>query len=202
MIQPQEILRRRDMRDVFTFTIDPADAKDFDDALSFQRLEDGLLQVGVHIADVTHYVTPGSEIDDEAYRRGTSVYLVDKVIPMLPEELCNFLCSLRPDEEKLCMSVIFTMTSEGQVVKHKLCRTVIRSNVRLNYDQAQEIIGNAQSAMYNEQLADAIHTLNNVAKHLRNKRFCRWFALSGAGRSAFSLRRERRTRRDIFRAPQ
>lgn len=171
MIQPQEILRRRDMRDVFTFTIDPADAKDFDDALSFQRLEDGLLQVGVHIADVTHYVTPGSEIDDEAYRCGTSVYLVDKVIPMLPEELCNFLCSLRPDEEKLCMSVIFTMTSEGQVVKHKLCRTVIRSNVRLNYDQAQEIIGNAQSAMYNAQLADAIHTLNNVAKHLRNKRF-------------------------------
>ncbi len=172
MIQPQEILRRRDMRDVFTFTIDPADAKDFDDALSFQRLDDGLLQVGVHIADVTHYVTPGSEIDDEAYRRGTSVYLVDKVIPMLPEELCNYLCSLRPDEDKLCMSVIFTMTPEGQVVKHKLCRTVIRSNVRLNYDQAQEIIEDKEQKTKNEeQLADAIHILNGVAKHLRNKRF-------------------------------
>ena len=98
MIQPQEILRRRDMRDVFTFTIDPADAKDFDDALSFQRTDDGLLQIGVHIADVTHYVTPGSEIDDEAYRRGTSVYLVDKVIPMLPEERApmrtNSVCRL------------------------------------------------------------------------------------------------------------
>ncbi len=172
MIQPQEILRRRDMRDVFTFTIDPADAKDFDDALSFRCLDDGLLQVGVHIADVTHYVTPGSEIDEEAYRRGTSVYLVDKVIPMLPEELCNYLCSLRPDEDKLCMSVIFTMTPEGQVVKHKLCRTVIHSDVRLTYDQAQEIIKNEERRTKNEeQLADAIHTLNEVAKHLRNKRF-------------------------------
>ena len=108
MVAEQEILRRRDMREVFTFTIDPADAKDFDDALSFAVIEEGY-QIGVHIADVSHYVKPGTKIDEEAYRRGTSTYLVDRVIPMLPEELCNDLCSLRPGEDKLCMSVIFTM---------------------------------------------------------------------------------------------
>lgn len=170
-ISNQEILRRRDMRDVFTFTIDPADAKDFDDAISFQRLDDGLLQIGVHIADVTHYVKPGSDVDNDAYGRGTSVYLVDKVIPMLPEELCNYLCSLRPDEDKLCMSVIFTITPEGRVQKQKLCRTVICSNARLNYDQAQEIIENVQTTACDDPLKDAILALNGVAKHLRTKRF-------------------------------
>ena len=128
------------MREVFTFTIDPADAKDFDDALSYQVLEDGLVQVGVHIADVSHYVQPGDAVDEEAYKRGTSTYLVDRVLPMLPEELCNDLCSLRPHEDKLCMSVVFTMTQEAEVVKHKICRTVIRSDARLDYDEAQEMI--------------------------------------------------------------
>ena len=133
-------MRRRDMREVLTFTIDPADAKDFDDALSFAEQEDGTLQVGVHIADVTHYVKPGSQVDNEAYERGTSTYLVDRVLPMLPEELCNDLCSLRPHEDKLCMSVIFSMKPDATVLKHKLCRTVIRSDARLNYDDAQSII--------------------------------------------------------------
>lgn len=140
MIEPAEIVRRRDMREVLTFTIDPADAKDFDDALSFFRQEDGTMQIGVHIADVTYYVKPGSKVDTEAYERGTSTYLVDRVLPMLPEELCNDLCSLRPNEDKLCMSVIFTMKSDATVLKHKICRTVIRSNARLNYDEAQEIL--------------------------------------------------------------
>lgn len=139
-IDEQEILRRRDMRGAFTFTIDPADAKDFDDALSFEKTGDGLYQVGVHIADVSHYVQPDDEIDRQAYARGTSTYLVDRVIPMLPETLCNGLCSLRPNEDKLCMSVIFTMNDDAEVVKYKICRTVIRSDYRLNYDEAQEII--------------------------------------------------------------
>ena len=148
------------MRDAFTFTIDPADAKDFDDALSFECLEvaesDGLseersvrgavcqaqpvYQVGVHIADVSHYVRPGTKIDEDAYKRGTSVYLVDRVIPMLPEELCNDKCSLRPGEDKLCMSVVFTMDADARVLKYKICRTVIRSDFRLNYDEAQDVI--------------------------------------------------------------
>ncbi len=140
MIDPKEILRRRDMRDVFTFTIDPSDAKDFDDALSFVENPDATFQIGVHIADVSFYVKPGSKIDEDAYQRGTSVYLVDKVLPMLPEELCNDLCSLRPDEDKLCMSVIFTMDANAKVLKHKICRTIIRSNARLDYEQAQCII--------------------------------------------------------------
>ena len=136
-----EILRRRDMRDVFTFTIDPADAKDFDDAISFEEIEEDnnqspitnhLYQIGVHIADVSFYVKPGTKVDDDAYQRGTSVYLVDRVLPMLPEELCNDKCSLRPNEDKLCMSVIFTMDADAHVLKHKICRTVIRSNARLN----------------------------------------------------------------------
>ena len=129
------------MRETFTFTIDPVDAKDFDDAISFESLPDeDAYQIGVHIADVSYYVRPNTKIDDEAYERGTSVYLVDKVLPMLPEELCNDKCSLRPGEDKLCMSVIFTMDKEARILKHKICRTVIRSDVRLNYDQAQEII--------------------------------------------------------------
>ena len=150
MIPEQEILRRRDMRDIFTFTIDPADAKDFDDALSFAVVEEDdnhqssiinqQYQIGVHIADVSHYVKPGTKIDDEAYRRGTSTYLVDRVIPMLPEELCNDLCSLRPGEDKLCMSVIFTMDADARVHKYKICRTVIRSDARLNYDEVQDVI--------------------------------------------------------------
>ena len=154
------------MREVFSFTIDPADAKDFDDALSYQVLADGLVQVGVHIADVSHYVQPGDAVDEEAYKRGTSTYLVDRVLPMLPEELCNDLCSLRPHEDKLCMSVVFTMTQEAEVVKHKICRTVIRSDARLNYDEAQEMIERA-SYDYQTAGADRPLTLTDCASRCR-----------------------------------
>ena len=169
-IDEQEILRRRDMREVFTFTIDPNDAKDFDDALSYQVLSDGLVQVGVHIADVSHYVQPGDAVDEEAYKRGTSTYLVDRVLPMLPEELCNDLCSLRPHEDKLCMSVVFTMTQEAEVVKHKICRTVIRSDARLDYDEAQAMIERG-SEQKQSGLWEAIHGLDKIARILRGKRF-------------------------------
>ena len=176
IIEQLEILRRRDMRDAFTFTIDPADAKDFDDAISFEGLPvtgDGLreYQIGVHIADVSYYVRPGTKVDDEAYQRGTSVYLVDRVLPMLPEELCNDKCSLRPNEDKLCMSVVFTMDEHARVVKYKVCRTVIRSNARLNYDEAQAlIIKNSKLKITNKQLSDAITTLNSLAQKLRAER--------------------------------
>ena len=186
-----EIIRRRDMRDVLTFTVDPADAKDFDDALSFVRNEDGTMQIGVHIADVSFFVRPGTSVDEEAYRRGTSVYLVDRVLPMLPEELCNDLCSLRPGEDKLCMSVIFTMDDEASVLKHKICRTVIRSDARLNYDEVQEILMAPEKAnQTNETLTrenrnetssraaaeqalnveDALRTLGALASRLRAER--------------------------------
>ena len=177
-----EIVRRRDMRDVFTFTIDPADAKDFDDALSFEEISDtpAVYRIGVHIADVSYYVRPGTKVDDEAYQRGTSVYLVDRVLPMLPEELCNDKCSLRPGEDKLCMSVIFTMDSDAHVLKHKICRTVICSNARLNYDEAQEIIESTdhfsdrtQTASLTEELSLAIKTLNTLARKLRAERIAK-----------------------------
>ena len=139
-ITEQEIARREDFRGVPTFTIDPSDAKDFDDALSIRPLKEGLWEVGVHIADVTYYVSEGSIIDKEAYRRATSVYLVDRTIPMLPERLCNQLCSLRPDEDKLAYSVIFHITDKGEVKSHHIARTVIRSQRRFTYDEAQAII--------------------------------------------------------------
>ena len=171
------------MRDVFTFTIDPADAKDFDDAISFAVVDEGY-QIGVHIADVSYYVRPGTKIDDDAYKRGTSVYLVDRVLPMLPEELCNDKCSLRPGEDKLCMSVVFTMDADARVLKYKICRTVIRSDVRLNYDQAQEIIQNTEHRTQNTDLnsksvcqcndlssvSEAVCTLNTLAAKLRAER--------------------------------
>ena len=172
-IDQAEIMRRRDMREVLTFTIDPADAKDFDDALSFAEQEDGTLQVGVHIADVTHYVKPGSQVDNEAYERGTSTYLVDRVLPMLPEELCNDLCSLRPHEDKLCMSVIFSMKPDATVLKHKICRTVIRSDARLNYDQAQRIIEHSAVSDQNSDVAQAILRLNEMAIRLRAERLAK-----------------------------
>ena len=139
-IPESEIKKRLDYRDVTTFTIDPRDAKDFDDALSIKPLEDGTWEVGVHIADVTHYVKEGSPIDKEAYQRATSVYLVDRTIPMLPEKLCNFICSLRPDEDKLTYSVIFKMNDKADVLSHKILRTVIRSNRRFTYEEAQYIL--------------------------------------------------------------
>jgi len=170
MPSEQDILRRRDMRDILTFTIDPSDAKDFDDAISFAVLEDGNYQVGVHIADVTHYVQLGSKENTEAYDRGTSVYLVDRVLPMLSEHLCNELCSLRPNEDKLCMSVIYLLSRDARILKEKVCRTVIRSNYRLTYDEAHEMI---QASLPNDghlALAEALHTLNFLATILRRKR--------------------------------
>ncbi|MDE7456052.1 MAG: ribonuclease R [Prevotella sp.] len=164
-ITPQEISRREDMREVFTCTIDPKDAKDFDDALSI-RQQGKLWEVGVHIADVSHYVKEGSIIDKEAVKRATSVYLVDRTIPMLPERLCNFICSLRPDEEKLTYSVIFLLDGEANVKKYRIAHTVIKSNRRYAYEEVQEIL-NGKDGDY----ADELHTLNHLAKKLRERRF-------------------------------
>ena len=174
-ISRSEIKRRHDMRDVLTFTIDPRDAKDFDDALSYRKNEDGTIEVGVHIADVTHYVRPGSIIDQEGYDRATSVYLVDRTIPMLPERLSNGICSLRPNEDKLTFSVVFTLDSEAQVKHYEIERTVIRSNFRLCYEEAQAIIlqKDEPEAIAEERkgLAEALWALDGLAKQLRKRRF-------------------------------
>lgn len=172
-VPQNEILRRRDMRDILTCTIDPDEAKDFDDALSFQVLDTGNYQIGIHIADVTHYVQEQTLIDEEAYTRGTSIYLVDRVIPMLPERLSNELCSLRPNEDKLCMSVIVEMDPNAKVIRHKICRTIICSDYRLTYRQAQDILDNQvqDSQLKNPQLTIAINTLDQLAKQLRANRF-------------------------------
>lgn len=172
-VPQNEILRRRDMRDILTFTIDPDEAKDFDDALSFQILDTGNYQIGIHIADVTHYVQEQTALDEEAYTRGTSIYLIDRVIPMLPERLSNELCSLRPNEDKLCMSVIVEMDPNAKVIRHKICRTVICSDYRLTYRQAQDILDNQVQdiQLKNPQLATAVNTLDQLAKQLRANRF-------------------------------
>ena len=165
-ITPEVIAQREDFRDVTTFTIDPKDAKDFDDALSMRRLPNGNIEVGVHIADVTHYVTPGSVIDKEAMQRATSVYLVDRVVPMLPEHLCNGICSLRPDEEKLAFSCIFELDDNASIINSHIARTVIKSNRRFTYEEAQEVIETGKG-----DYADEILTLDRLAKALRAKRF-------------------------------
>ena len=165
-INPEEISRRLDMRDVTTFTIDPKDAKDFDDALSFRKLPDGNYEIGVHIADVTHYVRPDSPLDKEAESRATSVYLVDRVVPMLPERLSNGICSLRPDEDKLAFSCIFTMTPQGKILDSRICRTAIRSNRRFTYEEAQNVIETGKG-----DFAEEILELDRLAKLLRAKRF-------------------------------
>ncbi len=208
VIDAEEIARRRDMRDVVTFTIDPRDAKDFDDALSIRKInkplcsdcgrsdraslqtgEQYLWEVGVHIADVTHYVTPDSIIDKEAYKRATSVYLVDRTVPMLPERLCNNICSLRPNEDKLAYSVIFQIDEFAEVKGYEICHTVINSNHRFTYEEAQEII---ECGMRNEELGiketlnpsdnshktseqyrDELLKLNELAQILRTKRFAK-----------------------------
>lgn len=167
-IPAEEMARRVDMRDAVTFTIDPRDAKDFDDALSIRKLENSLWEVGVHIADVSYYVTPGSIIDREAYKRATSIYLVDRTIPMLPERLCNNLCSLRQDEDKLAYSVIFTMNEFAEVKDYKICRTIIRSNRRFTYEEAQQIIESGEGEYKQEILK-----LNEFAKILRTQRFAK-----------------------------
>ncbi len=164
-ISKKEIAKRRDFRSVPTFTIDPYDAKDFDDALSFQVLENGNVEVGVHIADVSHYVTPGSIIDKEAVNRATSVYLVDRVVPMLPEVLSNFVCSLRPNEEKLCFSAVFELDDKARIKKKWFGRTVIKSIRRFTYEEAQERI-ETKEGDYQEE----INTIDRLAKILRKKR--------------------------------
>jgi len=166
----KEIATRRDFRKVTTFTIDPADAKDFDDALSFQVLENGNYEVGVHIADVSYYVRPGSAIDKEAYERGTSVYLVDRTIPMLPEKLCNEVCSLRQDEEKLCFSAVFEMNDKAEVLNQWFGKTVINSNQRLCYEEAQSLIEDPSSSRGNE-VDKAILKLHDLATVLRGQRY-------------------------------
>ena len=167
-IPAEEMARRVDMRDAVTFTIDPRDAKDFDDALSIRKLDNSLWEVGVHIADVSYYVTPGSIIDREAYKRATSIYLVDRTIPMLPVRLCNNLCSLRQDEDKLAYSVIFTMNEFAEVKDYKICRTIIRSNRRFTYEEAQQIIESGEGEYKQEILK-----LNEFAKILRTQRFAK-----------------------------
>ena len=165
-ITPEIIASRLDMRKSTTFTIDPRDAKDFDDALSLTRLPNGNYEIGVHIADVTHYVKPGSIIDREAESRATSVYLVDRVVPMLPEHLCNGICSLRPNEEKLAFSCIFEMDDNARVISHKIARTVIESNRRFTYEEAQEIIESGYG-----EYSQEILTLDRLAKILRKERY-------------------------------
>ena len=164
-ITPQEIARREDFRDVFTCTIDPKDAKDFDDALSIRK-QGKLWEVGVHIADVSHYVKEGSTIDKEAMKRATSVYLVDRTIPMLPERLCNFICSLRPDEEKLCYSAIFVLDEDANVKNYHIAHTVIKSNRRYAYEEVQEILTGKDG-----DYAEELRTLDKLAKKLRERRF-------------------------------
>ncbi|MBQ8673865.1 MAG: ribonuclease R [Bacteroides sp.] len=165
-IPAEELARREDFRQVTTFTIDPKDAKDFDDALSIRRLRDGVWEVGVHIADVSHYVTEGSVIDKEAQKRATSIYLVDRTIPMLPERLCNFICSLRPDEEKLAYSVIFEMNEQAEVLQSRVVHTIIKSNRRFTYEEAQQVIETGEGE-YKEELLQ----MNRMAQILREKRF-------------------------------
>ncbi len=183
-ITPEDVAEREDFRDTWTCTIDPADAKDFDDALSIRQLDKGLYQVGVHIADVSHYVTEGSVIDKEAVKRATSIYLVDRTIPMLPERLCNFICSLRPDEDKLAYSVIFNLDEEACVKSYRIVHTIIRSNRRYAYEEAQQVLedngvkdGTGQPAPdpgkkgYKDEYGWEICTLDRLAKKLREKRF-------------------------------
>ena len=165
-ITAEEVKNRRDFRKTPTFTIDPADAKDFDDALSLRPLDGGMWEVGVHIADVSHYVVPKTILDQEAYDRGTSVYLVDRVVPMLPEKLSNGVCSLRPEEDKLTFSAVFTMNEAGEVLDEWFGRTIIHSNRRFNYEEAQQIIETGEGNMKDEVLR-----LYDISKILKEKRF-------------------------------
>lgn len=194
-ITAQDVAEREDFREVWTCTIDPKDAKDFDDALSIRKIKEergesrentksALWEVGVHIADVSHYVTEGSVIDKEAQKRATSVYLVDRTIPMLPERLCNFICSLRPDEEKLCYSVVFVLDENAEIKSHRVVHTIIKSNRRYAYEEAQELLEQngvidgtgtpappAPAGGYKGEYAEEIITLDRLAKKLRAKRF-------------------------------
>ena len=181
-IEESEIAKRRDMRDTLTFTIDPKDAKDFDDALSFKKLENGNYEIGIHIADVSHYLKEGTILDDEAYQRATSVYLVDRVVPMLPEVLSNFACSLRPNEEKYTFSAVFEITEKAQVVNQWFGRTVIYSDQRFSYEEAQQIIETKKNTIpeaisitgaayeVSDPIVEATLKLDELAKIFRRKR--------------------------------
>jgi ribonuclease R len=165
-IPQEEVHKRKDFRDVFTITIDPADAKDFDDAISLKKLQNGNWEIGVHIADVSYYVKPGTAIDKEAYMRGTSIYLVDRVIPMLPERLSNQLCSLQPDKDRLCFSAVFEMDENAGILNEWFGKSIIHSNRRFNYDEVQEIIESGKG-----DHADEILVFNKLATKLREERF-------------------------------
>ncbi|KQB98931.1 ribonuclease R [Pedobacter sp. Hv1] len=165
-VSENEIKDRRDFRDTITFTIDPADAKDFDDAISFKKLDNGNYEIGVHIADVSHYVLPKSNLDKEAYERATSVYLVDRVIPMLPERLSNGVCSLRPNEDKLCFAAVFELDDQANIINQWFGRTAIHSDKRFSYEEAQEVIENKAG-----DFAEELLKLNELAYQLRDKKF-------------------------------
>jgi ribonuclease R len=166
LIAQEELKQRKDMRDILTFTIDPVDARDFDDAISFRKLKNGIYEIGVHIADVSHYLEEGSPLDQEAYERATSVYLPDRVLPMLPERISNELCSLRPHEDKLTFSCVFQITAKGDVKQYWIGRTVIHSNHRFTYEDVQEIIETGKGLYHEEVLL-----LNGLAQQFRKQRF-------------------------------
>ncbi len=177
-ISDEEIAKRRDFRQILTFTIDPHDAKDFDDAISFKILANGNYEIGVHIADVTHYVNPNSKLEEEAYKRATSVYLVDRTIPMLPEKLSNNLCSLRPNEDKLTFSAVFEMSHKGDIIQEWFGRTIIHSDKRFTYEEAQDILESTEGDVLDENQDEILakyqlplHTLNHLAKILKKERF-------------------------------
>lgn len=165
-ITSEEVKKRKDFREILTFTIDPEDAKDFDDAISFRHLDKGRYEVGVHIADVTHYIKPGTGLDEDAYDRATSVYLVDRTVPMLPERLSNALCSLRPHEDKLTFAAVFEMDDKGKIHKEWFGRTIIHSNHRFTYEQAQQVIESGEG-----MFAEELKILNDIAILLRKQRF-------------------------------
>ena len=181
-ISEEEIEKRRDFRKTLTFTIDPTDAKDFDDALSYKKIENNNIEIGIHIADVSHYVIPGTILDKEAYHRATSIYLVDRVIPMLPEKLSNKICSLRPNEEKLTFSAVFNFNDKGEIIESWFGRTIIESDYRFSYQEAQEIIETKSDKISKEisltnneykvdkNIVDAILTLDKIAKQKRKER--------------------------------
>ena len=181
-ISKEEIKKRRDFRNNLTFTIDPIDAKDFDDALSFKKIDKEKYEIGIHIADVSHYVIPGTLLDKEAYSRATSIYLVDRVIPMLPEKLSNKVCSLRPNEEKLTFSVSLIINQDGSIEEYWFGRTVIKSNYRFSYQEAQEIIESRKNKISKEnsltgfeyivedEVVEAILVMDKIAKETRKKR--------------------------------
>ena len=211
-IKKEEVKKRRDMRHETTFTIDPEDAKDFDDAISFRKINKNTQEVGIHIADVSHYVKPGSKIDEEAQNRATSVYLVDRVIPMLPETLSNNLCSLRPDEEKLTFSAVFILDNNGDVKEEWFGKTVTKSDCRLSYDEAQYIIENKESTIPSEstilkkvkkvkkEITEGIIELNEIAKTIRKKRISNGAIIFDKSEIKFELNEKNQPKKILFKS--